>query len=323
MDTDQLLAFDRVAREGSFSRAAWALGIGQPAVSARIQALEREVGGLLFARGGRGVALTDLGASFLPFARRAIEVLDTGVDVARQSQAGHHGRVSIGVLESLSGPFLGPLIGQFHRDYPLVEVLVRAGRHEQIVELLRDGVVSLALIVWPCPEVIITELDPLLALRESVALSVAPTHQLAQGGPASLERVAAEARPFLIMRWWLSPPAPVAQLSQLVRPALNVPRAPDGAQRCRGRLLPTAAGGRVSGRRPAVGCVAGRHTPALARERPRAAGRRCPTLARRNSLCGHAPRACQQAGRASRMRHARSPHALFVEPGRLHRPHSL
>ena len=40
MATDQLVAFQRIVREGSFSRAAFALGIGQPAVSARIAALE-------------------------------------------------------------------------------------------------------------------------------------------------------------------------------------------------------------------------------------------------------------------------------------------
>lgn len=223
MDTDQLLAFERVVREGSFSRAAWALGVGQPAISARIAGLERAVGGPLFTRGGRGVALTDLGASFLPYARRAIEVLDAGVETARQSRAGHLGRVSIGALESLSGPLLGPLLGQFHREHPLVEVLVRSGRHEPIVELLRDGVIGLALIIWPCPESIATELDPLLMLREPVTLSVAPGHPLATGGPADSARVAAEARPFLSMRWWLSSPEPVARIAQIARPTIDVP----------------------------------------------------------------------------------------------------
>ncbi|MFL5311957.1 MAG: LysR family transcriptional regulator, partial [Myxococcales bacterium] len=50
MTVDQLVAFERVAREGSFSRAAAALRLGQPAISARILALEDEVGGSLFVR---------------------------------------------------------------------------------------------------------------------------------------------------------------------------------------------------------------------------------------------------------------------------------
>jgi DNA-binding transcriptional LysR family regulator len=69
MQLEQLVAFDRVAREGSFSRAALALGLGQPAVSSRILALEDAVGGALFLR-GRAIRLTALGESFLPYARQ-------------------------------------------------------------------------------------------------------------------------------------------------------------------------------------------------------------------------------------------------------------
>ena len=83
MDREQLATFDRIAREGSFTRAAIALGIGQPAISARIQALEEQVGGTLFTR-GRRIALTALGESFLPFARRALEVLGEGIEAARR-----------------------------------------------------------------------------------------------------------------------------------------------------------------------------------------------------------------------------------------------
>ena len=74
MTVDQLVAFERVAREGSFSRAAVALGLGQPAVSARILALEDELGGSLFVR-ARSIRLTGLGTSLLPYVRRALEVL--------------------------------------------------------------------------------------------------------------------------------------------------------------------------------------------------------------------------------------------------------
>src|SRR3954454_24469596 len=101
VDTEQLRTFERIVREGSFSRAAWSLDLAQPTVSARVHALEQIVGGALVARSGRGVVRTDVGASSLPFARRALEVLDAGVESARQAQVGQRGRVSIGVLESL------------------------------------------------------------------------------------------------------------------------------------------------------------------------------------------------------------------------------
>ncbi|MDQ5854652.1 MAG: LysR family transcriptional regulator [Chloroflexota bacterium] len=222
MDVAQLTTFERIVREGSFSRAAWALGVAQPTVSARIQALERALGGPLFRRGGRGVALTDLGLSFLPYARRAIEVLDAGVAAARQAQAGQRGQVTIGVLESLSGSFLGPALATFHAAYPGVAVLVRAGRHEQVVDLLRDGVVALALLAWPCPESLTLPLEVLLPLRERVLLVAAPQHPLARTPQLAPDWVLV-ARPFLVLRWWLTLPPAVAQLAQAVQPTIDAP----------------------------------------------------------------------------------------------------
>jgi DNA-binding transcriptional LysR family regulator len=223
MDTEQLIVFERIAREGSFSRAAWALGIAQPTISARVRALEQAVGGRLFVRGSRGVTLTDLGASFLPYASRALEVLDAGVAAAREAHAGQRGRVTIGVLESLSGTFLGPALAQFHAAYPQVEVLVRAGRHELLVELLLDGVIGMALLAWPCADALTADLEVLLALREPVVLAAAPSHPLAQRPEVDEDAVVAAARPFLLLRWWLALPPAVERLAQRARPALDVP----------------------------------------------------------------------------------------------------
>jgi LysR family transcriptional regulator, low CO2-responsive transcriptional regulator len=223
MDTDQLLAFERIVREGSFSRAAWALGIAQPTVSARVRALERAVGGPLFVRGGRGAALTDLGSCFLPYARRALDLLAEGVVAARQAQSGQRGRVTVGVLESLSGSFLGPALAGFHAAHPLVEVLVRAGRHEQVVELLLDGVIGLALIAWPCADSLVADLEVLLTLRERVLLVAAPGHPLAQHRVVDERRLVEQARPFLLMRWWLALPPALARLAQLADPVVDVP----------------------------------------------------------------------------------------------------
>jgi DNA-binding transcriptional LysR family regulator len=223
MDIEQLNTFERIVREGSFSRAAWALGVAQATVSTRVQALERAVGGPLFVRGGRGVALTDLGASFRPYAQRALDVLQAGVAAARQAQGGQRGRVAIGVLESLSGAFLGPALAQFHAAHPAVEVLVRAGRHEQLVELLLDGIVGLALLAWPCSDSLAVDLHSLLMLRERVVLVAAPSHPLARRGAVDMASVAAQAKPFLLLRWWTSLPSPLARLAQQAEPLLDVP----------------------------------------------------------------------------------------------------
>ena len=75
MELDHPIAFDRIVREGSFSRAAQVLDIGQPAVSARLAALEASLGGPLFHR-GRRVRLTPQGEAFLPFTRRFVAILE-------------------------------------------------------------------------------------------------------------------------------------------------------------------------------------------------------------------------------------------------------
>ena len=70
MELAQLQAFLEAAERGSFRRAAEALYLSQPSVSARIQSLEDEMGVPLFHRMARGVRLTDMGRTFLPFAAR-------------------------------------------------------------------------------------------------------------------------------------------------------------------------------------------------------------------------------------------------------------
>lgn len=69
-----------------------------PTISARIQALEQTVGGPLFLRSSRKLVLTERGESFLPYARRALAVLDAGILAAQLTQEGMRGRVSLQMI---------------------------------------------------------------------------------------------------------------------------------------------------------------------------------------------------------------------------------
>jgi LysR family transcriptional regulator, low CO2-responsive transcriptional regulator len=223
MDVDQLIAFDRIVREGSFSRAAWELHIAQPTISARIQALEQEIGGPLFARTSRKISLTALGASFLPYAQRALEVLAEGSAAAREAQNGQRGRLTIGVLGSLAGCLIAPALAQFQRSHPRVECYVRAGSHQRMVELLCDGVVELGLIAWPCIDPLSVELAPLLKLSEPVVLAVPARHPLARQHGVTQQDVAEQAAPLLLVRWWQSTQADVARIATRAQTVMNVP----------------------------------------------------------------------------------------------------
>jgi len=222
MDTDQLTAFQRVVREGSFTRAALSLGIGQPAVSARIHALEAAVGGPLFTR-GRRVALTALGEGFLPFARRALEILEEGVESTRLARTGQRGRVTLAALGSLAGGLVGPAIAAVAETHPDLEWLVRAGDHERVLALLWDGIVELGVISWPSPEAVAAELTRVAVWREPVVLAAAGGHPLASRRQVSRDEIVRLARPFLRLRWWRTQaPEPIRAVERAAT-AIDVP----------------------------------------------------------------------------------------------------
>jgi DNA-binding transcriptional LysR family regulator len=81
----------------------------------------------------------------------------------------------------------------------------------------------MALVAWPCPDALAIELEVLLTLREPTVLVAAPAHPLARAQRVDGERVVALARPFLLLRWWLDLPPPLARLAERAEPRIDVP----------------------------------------------------------------------------------------------------
>ena len=89
MDLRQLRAFQEVAREGSFTRAAKNLHYSQPTVTAQIRCLEDALGTqLLVRRGGRAVELTDAGLLLRPYADRILALVEAARRDIRTAAAG-------------------------------------------------------------------------------------------------------------------------------------------------------------------------------------------------------------------------------------------
>lgn len=201
MDTDQIRAFATIAREGSFGRAALTLDLAQATLSTRIQALERAVGGPLFLRGGRRIALTERGESFLCYAQRALALLDEGVEASRLAQEGQRGRVTLAVEQTLAEGPLARAIARLHRRHPRVEVAVEAAGCFAVVGKVHDGAARLGLVSWPYPSHAYDALTPLVRLRDPLILAVGPAHPLTARGRVTLAEVAALAAPFLALCW--------------------------------------------------------------------------------------------------------------------------
>ncbi|UNB81918.1 LysR family transcriptional regulator [Klebsiella pneumoniae] len=135
-----------VAEYLNFRHAANALGVAQSSVSARVKALEEDLGILLFERHARGVRLTEAGRHFVERIAVGIDQLDHAVKTAGMAAAGESGRLRIGIHALIPHSFLAKLIGQYRKDYPDVEVEIAEGPAREAVVQLRAGRLDVAFV---------------------------------------------------------------------------------------------------------------------------------------------------------------------------------
>lgn len=184
----QLEAFVEVVRRGTVSRAAEALGVTQPALTARMRALERELGQELFARSGRGVRLTDAGRVFLPHAERALLAIADGRASIADLASGRAGKLVIGATGSVSSYVLPKVLKRFRTEHPRVELTVRTGHSEQVLELVLAESVELAIV----RELRRDDVDVIPLYDDELTLVTHPSHPFARRGSARLADVVAE-----------------------------------------------------------------------------------------------------------------------------------
>jgi DNA-binding transcriptional LysR family regulator len=141
----QVEGFLEVARRGSVSRAAEALFITQPTLTARLQGLERELGTPLFLRTPHGMRLTDAGRAWIPFAERALRALVDGRDALEQVMSATAGHLMIAAAPAVSTYVLPELLERFVAAHPRVEVSVRTGHSENVVDLVLHDEVQIGL----------------------------------------------------------------------------------------------------------------------------------------------------------------------------------
>jgi DNA-binding transcriptional LysR family regulator len=191
----QVEGFVEVARQGNLSRAAATLFVTQPALTARLQSLEQELGGELFVRSRRGMELTDLGRAFLPYAERALVSLRDGSELVSDLRRGGAGELRLGAAPAVSTYVLPGLLVRFTERYPNVRLVVRTGHSEEILEMALRNEIEIGLV---------RELrHPLIESRplyeDDVVLVAHPTHPFAASGSIRVERIG-EARLILFDR---------------------------------------------------------------------------------------------------------------------------
>jgi LysR family transcriptional regulator, carnitine catabolism transcriptional activator len=147
----QLSAFLRLARTGSFSGAARQLGVSQPALSRTVQQLEEVIGQRLFDRTTRSVALTPTGQELLPIAERLVAEFDSSFGELARFVAGRRGRVAVAALPSIAAVLLPPAIACYREDHPDVEVAIMDGLSGSVLDAVAEGRADIGLTIKPSP----------------------------------------------------------------------------------------------------------------------------------------------------------------------------
>jgi DNA-binding transcriptional LysR family regulator len=121
MELDQVEAFVAIVRGGGFTRAASILHLSQPAVSRRVELLERALGAPLFERMRSGAILTEAGRAFLPHAEGLLACMRDGVDAVRALHEVDRGTITLALVGTLASTTLTACLQRFRDAHPRVQ----------------------------------------------------------------------------------------------------------------------------------------------------------------------------------------------------------
>jgi len=186
MEIDQVETFLAVGTFGGFRRAAEALRLTQPAVSARIKALETALGVPLFERGRGGLRLSPAGRALRPHAEQLLHAVARARQAVHQLQPAAGGALQIAAALSICTYLLPAVLTRFQSARPHVMVTVRSGHSKEVLEMVLGGEAEIGLarsLHHPGVETMSLRDDPLVLVQHRA-------HRLVAGRRARLEEVA-------------------------------------------------------------------------------------------------------------------------------------
>lgn len=135
----QLRAFVTVAKTRSLARASAQLHVSQPALSISIRNLETSVGGPLFSRDSRQLALTPEGTEFLERAEQLLRSWDQSLDALQQRFRLQRGQLALAVIPAFALNRLPALLAAFHREHPQINLVLEDVVMERVQQSLLEG----------------------------------------------------------------------------------------------------------------------------------------------------------------------------------------
>jgi len=146
METRSLRAFLKVAESGSLTYAATALNLTQSSLSRIITGLEQELGGPLFHRTGRGMALTGEGEAALPRVRSILAESDALGQLVHDRATNPTGAVALAMMSTLTSAVAGPLFEEIRQRHPHIRLRLMEGFSASIGEWVADGRADIGLV---------------------------------------------------------------------------------------------------------------------------------------------------------------------------------
>jgi DNA-binding transcriptional LysR family regulator len=186
LSLQQIRCFCAAVELGSFTAAAEALRVSQPAVAEQIRKLEGSLGTDLFVRAGRGVVLTEAGRAFAEHAARSIRAVEDAADSVGELAALQSGTVALGIFGEPSAWRMDQLVTAFMRRHPDVSVRLVGRNSSAVVERIRRGELEAGVVLLPIDA---DKVDVRPIVRDEVLYVSADPARTRQ--PATIERLAA------------------------------------------------------------------------------------------------------------------------------------
>ena len=182
----RLKVFHAVARLLSFTKAAEALHMTQPAVTFQVRQLEEQFNTRLFDRTHNRISLTEAGRSVYKYASQIFELYDEMDNSVREITGDVSGVLIIGASMTIAEYMLPALLGEFKRTYPEVGLRLKVGNSDAIVSMVESNIIDLGVVESPVSN---KNLAVELCRDDQLVLIVPPDHPLAVHETISVEKI--------------------------------------------------------------------------------------------------------------------------------------